>query len=132
MRLTLACSVVVALLVSPESAAFSIDRGSLAMPRFLTTRPTSTSTSTALNAEGSTITMPALSSTMKEGRVVSWLKQEGDAISAGEAIMVVESDKADVSIGRGQSKYLLQAAFAFNIIFLLPQSPLALGMTFLC
>lgn len=48
--------------------------------------------------EGSTITMPALSSTMKEGRVVSWLKQEGDPISAGEAIMVVESDKADVRL----------------------------------
>ena len=53
--------------------------------------------STQLQAEGTTITMPALSSTMKEGRVVSWLKNEGDEISAGEAIMVVESDKADVS-----------------------------------
>ena len=42
--------------------------------------------------------MPALSSTMKEGKVVSWLKTEGDAISAGEAIMVVESDKADMDV----------------------------------
>ena len=58
----------------------------------------SSSTTTQLQmAEGTTITMPALSSTMKEGRVVSWLKSEGDQISAGEAIMVVESDKADVS-----------------------------------
>ena len=53
---------------------------------------------TQLNAEGSTITMPALSSTMKEGRVVSWLKSEGDEIEAGEAIMVVESDKADMDV----------------------------------
>ena len=42
--------------------------------------------------------MPALSSTMKEGKVVSWLKAEGDPISAGEAIMVVESDKADMDV----------------------------------
>ena len=54
--------------------------------------------STALNAEAIKITMPALSSTMKEGRVVSWLKSEGDAIEAGEAIMVVESDKADMDV----------------------------------
>jgi pyruvate dehydrogenase E2 component (dihydrolipoamide acetyltransferase) len=47
---------------------------------------------------GSAISMPALSSTMKEGRVVSWLKSEGDEIEAGEAIMVVESDKADMDV----------------------------------
>jgi pyruvate dehydrogenase E2 component (dihydrolipoamide acetyltransferase) len=42
--------------------------------------------------------MPALSSTMKEGKVVSWLKAEGDPIESGEAIMVVESDKADMDV----------------------------------
>lgn len=52
---------------------------------------------TQLNA-GTKITMPALSSTMKEGKVVSWLKNEGDEIEAGEAIMVVESDKADMDV----------------------------------
>mmetsp|Transcript_27680 Transcript_27680/g.33841 ORF Transcript_27680/g.33841 Transcript_27680/m.33841 type:complete len:656 (-) Transcript_27680:148-2115(-) len=44
------------------------------------------------------IRMPALSSTMKEGKIVSWLKEEGDEVSAGEAIMVVESDKADMDV----------------------------------
>lgn len=53
---------------------------------------------TALAAEATKITMPALSSTMKEGRVVSWLKGEGDEVEAGEAIMVVESDKADMDV----------------------------------
>lgn len=53
---------------------------------------------TVLAAEATEITMPALSSTMKEGRVVSWLKQEGDEVEAGEAIMVVESDKADMDV----------------------------------
>lgn len=58
----------------------------------------STATLITLNAEPTKITMPALSSTMKEGRVVSWLKNEGDEVSAGEAIMVVESDKADMDV----------------------------------
>eukprot|EP00542_Grammatophora_oceanica_P014894 CAMPEP_0194033558 /NCGR_PEP_ID=MMETSP0009_2-20130614/6207_1 /TAXON_ID=210454 /ORGANISM="Grammatophora oceanica, Strain CCMP 410" /LENGTH=653 /DNA_ID=CAMNT_0038674273 /DNA_START=171 /DNA_END=2132 /DNA_ORIENTATION=- len=57
--------------------------------------PTTSTTSTQLQAE---ITMPALSSTMKEGRVVRWLKEEGDSIEAGDAIMVVESDKADMDV----------------------------------
>jgi pyruvate dehydrogenase E2 component (dihydrolipoamide acetyltransferase) len=64
------------------------------------------SSSTELSAEGSKITMPALSSTMKEGRVVSWLKSEGEAISAGEAIMVVESDKADMDVEAFEDGFL--------------------------
>lgn len=50
--------------------------------------------------------MPALSSTMKEGKVVSWLKAEGDPISAGEAIMVVESDKADMDVEAFEDGFL--------------------------
>lgn len=65
-----------------------------------------TSTSTQLNAEPIKITMPALSSTMKEGRVVSWLKNEGDEIEAGEAIMVVESDKADMDVEAFEDGFL--------------------------
>jgi len=38
--------------------------------------------------------MPALSSTMTEGKITQWLKQEGDTVSKGEAILIVESDKA--------------------------------------
>jgi pyruvate dehydrogenase E2 component (dihydrolipoamide acetyltransferase) len=41
------------------------------------------------DCEFSQVDMPALSSTMKEGKVVSWLKAEGDPISAGEAIVRV-------------------------------------------
>jgi len=44
------------------------------------------------------IFMPALSSTMTEGKVVSWLKAEGDPVSKGEPILVVESDKADMDV----------------------------------
>jgi len=52
------------------------------------------------------IDMPALSSTMKEGKIVSWLKSEGDAVSSGEAIMVVESDKADMDVEAFEDGFL--------------------------
>lgn len=35
--------------------------------------------------------MPALSSTMTEGKIVSWLKSPGDKVKKGESIVVVES-----------------------------------------
>jgi pyruvate dehydrogenase E2 component (dihydrolipoamide acetyltransferase) len=38
--------------------------------------------------------MEALSPTMEEGRLVKWLKNEGDAVKTGEAIAEVETDKA--------------------------------------
>jgi hypothetical protein len=78
-------------------------------------RPHSGKTSASLTelfAQGSKITMPALSSTMKEGRVVSWLKNEGDAIEAGEAIMVVESDKADMDVEAFEDGFLAKIIVA--------------------
>ncbi|MGH7665179.1 MAG: dihydrolipoamide acetyltransferase family protein [Gemmatimonadaceae bacterium] len=38
--------------------------------------------------------MEALSPTMEEGRLVKWLKKEGDEISSGDPIAEVETDKA--------------------------------------
>jgi pyruvate dehydrogenase E2 component (dihydrolipoamide acetyltransferase) len=66
----------------------------------------SSSTSTTSLFAGSEVFMPALSSTMKEGKVVSWLKSEGDEIEAGEAIMVVESDKADMDVEAFEDGFL--------------------------
>ena len=42
--------------------------------------------------------MPALSSTMTEGKIVSWLKEPGDKVEKGETVLVVESDKADMDV----------------------------------
>ena len=47
----------------------------------------------AVAGKTSEITMPALSSTMTEGKIVQWLKEVGDEVQVGEAVMVVESDK---------------------------------------
>ncbi len=42
--------------------------------------------------------MPALSSTMTEGKIVSWQKSPGDKVAKGEIVVVVESDKADMDV----------------------------------
>ncbi|GMH41664.1 hypothetical protein BSKO_09574 [Bryopsis sp. KO-2023] len=50
--------------------------------------------------------MPALSSTMTEGKIVSWLKGEGEKVGKGEALVVVESDKADMDVESFNAGYL--------------------------
>ncbi|MEM1313155.1 MAG: pyruvate dehydrogenase complex dihydrolipoamide acetyltransferase [Pseudomonadota bacterium] len=40
------------------------------------------------------ILMPALSPTMEEGTLAKWLKAEGDAVSSGDVIAEIETDKA--------------------------------------
>ena len=52
------------------------------------------------------IFMPALSSTMTEGKIVEWLKQPGDRVERGESVLVVESDKADMDVESFQDGYL--------------------------
>ncbi len=42
--------------------------------------------------------MPALSSTMTEGKIVSWTKSPGDRVAKGDTVLVVESDKADMDV----------------------------------
>ncbi len=42
--------------------------------------------------------MPALSSTMTEGKIVSWVKAPGDRVEKGETVVIVESDKADMDV----------------------------------
>jgi pyruvate dehydrogenase E2 component (dihydrolipoamide acetyltransferase) len=44
------------------------------------------------------IFMPALSSTMTEGKIVSWTAAEGDRVTKGDPVVVVESDKADMDV----------------------------------
>jgi pyruvate dehydrogenase E2 component (dihydrolipoamide acetyltransferase) len=50
--------------------------------------------------------MPALSSTMTEGKVVSWTKATGDKVEKGETVVVVESDKADMDVESFYEGYL--------------------------
>lgn len=50
--------------------------------------------------------MPALSSTMTEGKIVSWVKSPGDKVEKGETVVVVESDKADMDVESFYEGYL--------------------------
>lgn len=50
--------------------------------------------------------MPALSSTMTEGKIVSWVKALGDRVEKGETVVVVESDKADMDVESFYEGYL--------------------------
>ncbi len=42
--------------------------------------------------------MPALEMAQETGKIISWLKKEGDAITKGEPILEVETDKAVVEV----------------------------------
>lgn len=47
---------------------------------------------------GKEIKMPSLSPTMSEGKIVKWLKKEGDPINPGDVLCDIETDKAVVSM----------------------------------
>ncbi|MBW4564284.1 MAG: 2-oxo acid dehydrogenase subunit E2 [Mojavia pulchra JT2-VF2] len=63
--------------------------------------------------------MPALSSTMTEGKIVSWVKSPGDKVEKGETVVVVESDKADMDVESFYEGYLahilVQAGDSANV-----------------
>jgi pyruvate dehydrogenase E2 component (dihydrolipoamide acetyltransferase) len=49
------------------------------------------------------VTMEALSPTMEEGRLVKWLKNEGDPVAKGDVLAEVETDKAVMELtARGE------------------------------
>ena len=49
------------------------------------------------------VVMEALSPTMEEGRLVKWLKNEGDKVASGETLAEVETDKAVMElVARGE------------------------------
>lgn len=52
------------------------------------------------------IFMPALSSTMTEGKITSWVKSPGDKVEKGETVVIVESDKADMDVETFYEGYL--------------------------
>lgn len=44
------------------------------------------------------VVMPKLSDTMDEGKIIRWIKKEGDRVEAGDVIAEVETDKANVEM----------------------------------
>ena len=58
------------------------------------------------------IKMPRLSDTMEEGSVANWLKQEGEAVEEGEALVEIETDKATMEYQSPESGHLLRILVA--------------------
>lgn len=44
------------------------------------------------------IQMPKLSDTMDTGRIIKWLKKEGEKVAPGDVIAEVETDKANMDM----------------------------------
>src|SRR3970282_1842291 len=44
------------------------------------------------------VVMPKLSEAMETGKLLRWLKQEGDRVAGGDIIAEVETDKADIEL----------------------------------
>src|SRR5215472_7633274 len=44
------------------------------------------------------VVMPKLSDAMETGKIIKWLKKEGDRIAGGDILAEVETDKADVEM----------------------------------
>ena len=71
------------------------------------------------------VTMPKLSDTMEEGGIASWLKNEGEYVDDGEALVEIETDKATMEYASPEEGYLLKI-FANPNMFVrrLMQAPL--------
>src|SRR5205807_1028077 len=44
------------------------------------------------------VVMPALEMAQETGKIISWLKKEGDSITKGEPLLEIETDKAVVEV----------------------------------
>src|SRR5713226_8746597 len=44
------------------------------------------------------IEMPKMGDTMEEGKILRWMKQEGDPVKKGESLSEVETDKVNIEI----------------------------------
>src|SRR6266550_899798 len=59
------------------------------------------------------VVMPKLSDAMESGKIIKWLKKEGDQVEGGDILAEVETDKADVEMeafGAGVLRKILAPA----------------------
>jgi pyruvate dehydrogenase E2 component (dihydrolipoamide acetyltransferase) len=52
------------------------------------------------------LAMPALSPTMKTGKIVKWMKKVGDQVIDGDVLCEVETDKATVGFELTEKGYI--------------------------
>src|SRR5207247_4824526 len=59
------------------------------------------------------VVMPKLSEAMETGKIIKWLKKEGDRVQGGDILAEIETDKADVEMeafGAGVLRKILVGA----------------------
>jgi len=72
------------------------------------------------------IHLPALSPGMTEGKLVRWLKQEGDWVDRGEAIAEIETDKSVLDLEAIEAGHLARILVAESQELIAIDTPLAL------
>ena len=58
----------------------------------------------------SNIVVPQLGESVVEARVARWLKKEGDAVTVGEPLVELETEKIDLEVGAEQAGVLAKIA----------------------
>ena len=59
-----------------------------------------------------TFGMPSLGHTMEKGKIIEWLKQEGEAVAKGEPLVVIETDKVITEVESPADGVVLKIAVA--------------------
>ncbi|KAJ1645672.1 hypothetical protein LPJ64_002756 [Coemansia asiatica] len=80
----------------------------------------------AVNAEASQFTMPALSPTMTEGGIARWEKKEGESFSAGDLLLQIETDKAQMDVEAQDDGVLVKILAPEGIQGVKVNSPIAI------
>ena len=75
------------------------------------------------------ILMPALSPTMTAGTLARWLKREGEAVSAGDVLAEIETDKATMEFEAADDGVLERILVPEGTANVAVNAPIALLMT---
>lgn len=60
------------------------------------------------------ITLPALSPTMEMGTILTWAKEEGEAVSEGDLLAEIETDKATMGFESSEEGFLAKILLPAN------------------
>ena len=57
------------------------------------------------------VIMPKTGADMEQGRIISWMKKEGDRVAKGEVLLEIETDKATMEVEAPESGIVLKHLF---------------------
>jgi pyruvate/2-oxoglutarate dehydrogenase complex dihydrolipoamide acyltransferase (E2) component len=100
---------VIAVIASAEGETLQVgSRPALApdLPVLDASGPDATAAVPVSKPAGQSIIMPALGMAQETGRLISWLKSPGDAVTADEILLEVETDKSTMEVPAGHDGYV--------------------------